>query len=226
MKDAIARKLDELRERTEKSVWITADTKVSVDEVKSFAEEEGLFFIETSALDSTNVMKAFEIYDKVSRKILNSDSYKADLLVSRVRLANGVGLSKQHRGVISSSPPPPLLILAVLLAAASQSQVATCTKQSFNNNKRYTFCNDLPSLNSYLHWDFDEPQSTLFVAFIATPSKPDGWVSSGMAGSQALLAFQGLVFALLLRPKKNHKIRIYWKVYHEGVGYSVAVVGI
>ncbi|XP_042051103.1 cytochrome b561 and DOMON domain-containing protein At3g25290-like [Salvia splendens] len=102
---------------------------------------------------------------------------------------------------MASSPPPPLLILAVLFAASlippSQSQAATCTKQSFNNNKRYTFCNDLPSLNSYLHWDFDEPQSTLSIAFIASPSNPDGWVSwalnptsSGMAGSQALLAFK------------------------------------
>ncbi|KAL2239656.1 ras-related protein RABA5b-like [Sesamum indicum] len=74
--------------------------EVSVDEGKSLAEEEGLFFIETSALDSTNVNKAFEIvireiYEKVSRKILNSDSYKAELSVNRVSLANGVDLSKQ-----------------------------------------------------------------------------------------------------------------------------------
>ncbi|KAL0417981.1 UNVERIFIED_CONTAM: Ras-related protein RABA5b [Sesamum radiatum] len=70
--------------------------EVSVDEGKSLAEEEGLFFIETSALDSTNVNKAFEIvireiYEKVSRKILNSDSYKAELSVNRVN----VDLSKQ-----------------------------------------------------------------------------------------------------------------------------------
>ena len=80
--------------------------EVSVEEGKSLAEEEGLFFIETSALDATNVMKAFEIviheiYDKVSRKILSSDSYKADLSVNRVSLANGVDLSKQNSGVMS-----------------------------------------------------------------------------------------------------------------------------
>lgn len=80
--------------------------EVSVEEGKSLAEEEGLFFIETSALDSTNVRKAFEIvireiYDKVSRKILNSDSYKAELSVNRVSLANGVDLSKQNNGVLS-----------------------------------------------------------------------------------------------------------------------------
>lgn len=80
--------------------------EVSIEDGKTLAEEEGLFFIETSALDSTNVMKAFEIviheiYDKVSRKILNSDSYKADLSVNRVSLANGVDLSKQNNGVMS-----------------------------------------------------------------------------------------------------------------------------
>lgn len=74
--------------------------EVSVEEGKNLAEEEGMFFIETSALDSTNVSKAFEIvirdiYEKVSRKILSSDSYKAELSVDRVSLANGVDLSKQ-----------------------------------------------------------------------------------------------------------------------------------
>ncbi|KAL5562195.1 hypothetical protein UlMin_031942 [Ulmus minor] len=64
---------------------------VSVDEGKSLAEEEGLFFMETSALESTNVQTAFEmvireIYNNVSRKVLNSDSYKAELSVNRVSL--------------------------------------------------------------------------------------------------------------------------------------------
>lgn len=65
---------------------------VSVEEGKSLAEEEGLFFMETSALDSTNVKKAFEIvigeiYNNVSRKVLNSDTYKAELTVNRVTLS-------------------------------------------------------------------------------------------------------------------------------------------
>ncbi|KAH7573380.1 hypothetical protein JRO89_XS03G0134100 [Xanthoceras sorbifolium] len=65
---------------------------VSIDEGKSLAEEEGLFFMETSALDSTNVKKAFEIvireiYNNVSRKVLNSDTYKAELSLNRVTLA-------------------------------------------------------------------------------------------------------------------------------------------
>lgn len=67
---------------------------VSVDEGKSLAEEEGLFFIETSALDSTNVKEAFhivirEIYNNVRRKVLNSDSYKGELSSNRVSLIDG-----------------------------------------------------------------------------------------------------------------------------------------
>ncbi|KAK7256150.1 hypothetical protein RIF29_29585 [Crotalaria pallida] len=75
--------------------------EVSVEEGKSLAEAEGLFFMETSALDSTNVQTAFEIvireiYNNISRKVLNSDSYKAELSVNRVSLANGAG-SKESK---------------------------------------------------------------------------------------------------------------------------------
>ncbi|XP_068645187.1 ras-related protein RABA5d-like [Aristolochia californica] len=64
---------------------------VSIEECKALAESEGLFFMETSALDATNVKTAFEIvikeiYNNVSRKVLNSESYKAELSVNRVTL--------------------------------------------------------------------------------------------------------------------------------------------
>ncbi|KAL7124574.1 hypothetical protein ABFS83_14G057800 [Erythranthe nasuta] len=109
--ESIKRWLDELNTHCDTAVakmlvWYKSDLEsirqVSVDEAKTLAEEEGLFFIETSALDSTNVNKSFEIvireiYNKVSRKVLNSDSYKAELTVNRVNLANGVDLSKQKR---------------------------------------------------------------------------------------------------------------------------------
>ncbi|KAJ8431427.1 hypothetical protein Cgig2_004459 [Carnegiea gigantea] len=75
---------------------------VSVEEGKSVAESEGLFFIETSALDSTNVKVAFEIaikeiYNNISRKLLNSDSYKAELSVNRVTLAKDGSDSSGYR---------------------------------------------------------------------------------------------------------------------------------
>ncbi|TYJ27281.1 hypothetical protein E1A91_A07G175900v1 [Gossypium mustelinum] len=64
---------------------------VSVEEGKSLAEEEDLFFMETSALESTNVQTAFEvvireIYNNVCREALNSEAYKAELSVNRVNL--------------------------------------------------------------------------------------------------------------------------------------------
>ncbi|PKU63525.1 Ras-related protein RABA5c [Dendrobium catenatum] len=80
---------------------------VSVEEGKSLAEAEGLFFIETSALDSTNVKAAFEIvikeiYNNISRKSLNSDSYKGELSLNRVTLeSNGTDGSKQGSMSIS-----------------------------------------------------------------------------------------------------------------------------
>lgn len=29
-----------------------------------------------------------------------------------------------------------------------------------------------------------------------------------------------------MRPKKEHKIRFYWNIYHHGTGYAVVVLGI
>ncbi|KAH0454535.1 hypothetical protein IEQ34_016459 [Dendrobium chrysotoxum] len=55
--------------------------EVSLEEGKALAEAEGLFFMETSALDSSNVATAFqtvvkEIYDILSRKVFQSQENK------------------------------------------------------------------------------------------------------------------------------------------------------
>eukprot|EP00268_Persea_americana_P023761 TRINITY_DN23280_c0_g1_i1.p1 TRINITY_DN23280_c0_g1~~TRINITY_DN23280_c0_g1_i1.p1 ORF type:complete len:385 (+),score=26.83 TRINITY_DN23280_c0_g1_i1:98-1252(+) len=34
------------------------------------------------------------------------------------------------------------------------------------------------------------------------------------------------VFALLLRPKKDHKYRLFWNIYHHAVGYTVIILSI
>ncbi|OVA01647.1 Cytochrome b561 [Macleaya cordata] len=34
------------------------------------------------------------------------------------------------------------------------------------------------------------------------------------------------IFALFLRPKKEHKYRFYWNIYHHGLGYIVLILGI
>ncbi|XP_062108087.1 ras-related protein RABA5e [Humulus lupulus] len=110
--DSIGRWLDELKTHSDTTVArmlvgnksdLENIRDVSVEEGKNLAEAEGLFFMETSALDSTNVRKAFElvireIYNNVSRKVLNSDTYKAELSVNRVSLVDeGANGSKKNQ---------------------------------------------------------------------------------------------------------------------------------
>ncbi|CAL5190947.1 unnamed protein product [Lathyrus oleraceus] len=114
--DSVGRWLDELKTHCDTTVaMMLVGNKcdldnirdVSIEEGKSLAESEGLFFMETSALDSTNVKTAFEmvireIYNNVSRKVLNSDSYKAELSVDRVSLVNdGNPTSKKNSSYFS-----------------------------------------------------------------------------------------------------------------------------
>ncbi|KAI3826603.1 hypothetical protein L1987_00651 [Smallanthus sonchifolius] len=115
--DSVSRWLEELNTHSETTVVrmlvgnkcdLENIRAVSVEDGKNLAEQNGLFFMETSALDSTNVKTAFEmvireIYNNVSRKVLNSDSYKAELSLNRVTLANngeGAG-SKQDQSKYS-----------------------------------------------------------------------------------------------------------------------------
>ncbi|XP_057828990.2 cytochrome b561 and DOMON domain-containing protein At5g35735 [Cryptomeria japonica] len=43
----------------------------------------------------------------------------------------------------------------------------------------------------------------------------------------ALFCFATLqIFALFLRPNKNHKFRIYWNIYHHSTGYTVIILSI
>ncbi|BFG42636.1 hypothetical protein CerSpe_289100 [Prunus speciosa] len=88
-----------------------------------------------------------------------------------------------------------LTLALVLLISPAHS--LTCTTQTFTNNKLYSKCVDLPTLKSYLHWTYDSSNSTLSIAFIATPAKSDGWIAwainptgTGMAGAQTLLAYK------------------------------------
>lgn len=38
--------------------------------------------------------------------------------------------------------------------------------------------------------------------------------------------FFNQIFALFLRPQKDHKFRFYWNIYHHGVGYAILSLGI
>ncbi|KAK9138574.1 hypothetical protein Sjap_009168 [Stephania japonica] len=110
--ESVGRWLEELKTHNDKTVArILVGNKcdlenirdISVEEGKSLAEEEGMFFMETSALNSTNVRTAFEmvikdIYSNISRKALYSDPYKAELSLNRVSLATNGEEPKQVQG--------------------------------------------------------------------------------------------------------------------------------
>ncbi|GJP56478.1 hypothetical protein CLOM_g15545 [Closterium sp. NIES-68] len=90
--DNVERWLKELRDHGDQSIIITLVgnkcdlkhlRKVAMDKSQGFAEKEGFFFIETSALDATNVEDAFtqiltEIYWMMTKRALapDEDSYQ------------------------------------------------------------------------------------------------------------------------------------------------------
>ena len=91
--------LEELRVHADKnSVIILIGNKtdlenqrsVPVEDAKEFAEKEGLFFLETSALNSTNVENSFntlltEIFNKVNKKNLAKTTVSCSSQVSLLR---------------------------------------------------------------------------------------------------------------------------------------------
>nr|XP_043610745.1 auxin-induced in root cultures protein 12-like [Erigeron canadensis] len=87
-------------------------------------------------------------------------------------------------------------LLLSLIFITTPSHSLNCSSQKLANNL-YTNCTNLPTLDSSLHWTHDTKTSTLVIAFVAPPAKPNGWIAwainptqHGMAGSQALIAFK------------------------------------
>ncbi|KAL5702950.1 hypothetical protein ACHQM5_028105 [Ranunculus cassubicifolius] len=88
-------------------------------------------------------------------------------------------------------------IFLLLLLQPQPSFSQTCSTQTLPKNRLFQHCTDLPNLNSYLHWTYNSAKSTLDIAFISPPSKPNGWISwainptsQKMIGSQALIAYK------------------------------------
>lgn len=97
------------------------------------------------------------------------------------------------------------LVVVLLFLHPQPSYSLTCSTQTHPKNKLFTHCTDLPTLNSYLHWTYNK--STLTIAFIAPPAKPNGWIAWAinpnapkMIGSQALIAFKQDNGAMIVKP--------------------------
>ncbi|KVI12267.1 cytochrome b561, eukaryote [Cynara cardunculus var. scolymus] len=117
-----------------------------------------------------------------------------------------------------------ITFFALLTPHFSEAQL-TCTTQKFTNNKLYDHCNDLPTLNSYLHWSLDPSENTLSIAFLAPPATDAGWISwainpsgEGMAGAQALLAFKASNGSMVV---KTYNISSYSSIVEGKLAFDV-----
>ncbi|XP_012830743.1 PREDICTED: cytochrome b561 and DOMON domain-containing protein At5g47530-like [Erythranthe guttata] len=91
-----------------------------------------------------------------------------------------------------------LLITCCLFGSPSQAQ-NNCSGYTFSDIKySYTTCQQLPVLNSFLHWNYHQSNHTIDIAYRHTGVTPSGWIvwalnpaRSGlsMIGSQSLVAF-------------------------------------
>lgn len=86
------------------------------------------------------------------------------------------------------------LMVSMLVSSSAQQ---ACEGFSFSGNRVFRTCVDLPVLNSFLHWNFNESSSTAEIAFRHTGASPSNWVAwalnptgQTMIGSQAIVAFQ------------------------------------
>ncbi|KAI3880296.1 hypothetical protein MKX03_011029 [Papaver bracteatum] len=116
--------------------------------------------------------------------------------------------------------------LVLLLLQTQISNSLTCSSQKLSKNKLYKQCSDLPKLDSYLHWTYDSSKSSLDIAFIAPPAKPDGWIawainptSTGMVGSQTLVAYKQSDGSMTV---KTYNITSYKDVLLGKIGFQVS----
>ncbi|KAI5330759.1 PREDICTED: cytochrome [Prunus dulcis] len=91
-------------------------------------------------------------------------------------------------------------VLLSLSLPSSHAQTSTCGDYKFTNTS-FTSCSDLPYLNSFLHWTFEQSTGKLQMAYRHTGITASNWVSwainpnlnsasSAMLGAQCLVAFQ------------------------------------
>ncbi|KAL5717788.1 hypothetical protein ACHQM5_010753 [Ranunculus cassubicifolius] len=87
------------------------------------------------------------------------------------------------------------IVISLVLSSSAQNQL--CGGQTFTSNRIFSACNDLPVLNSFLHWSYDSTNRTVNLAYRLTNIDANRWVAwainptaATMVGSQALVAFQ------------------------------------
>lgn len=88
------------------------------------------------------------------------------------------------------------VFLIFTLLAASNAQ--NCSTYTFSNSRSFTNCNNLPVLNSFIHWNYHQNNHTIDIAYRHTQITSSNWVAwalnpaaTGMVGAQALVALVG-----------------------------------
>lgn len=101
---------------------------------------------------------------------------------------------------MKSQPMAAIFIaLSVLVSLSSFSHAQTCSTYKFTSNQVFNSCSDLPYLNAFLHWTFDQSTGKLQMAYRHTSASSSNWVSwainpdvsqvqAAMPGAQALYA--------------------------------------
>ncbi|KAJ4704052.1 Cytochrome b561 and DOMON domain-containing protein [Melia azedarach] len=90
-----------------------------------------------------------------------------------------------------------VLCLSFFTCVIVSSSAQTCSKYSFSSNRVFRSCNDLPVLNSFMHYNYDSSSGKLQIAYRQTGVSTSQWIAwainptgQGMVGSQALVAYQ------------------------------------
>ncbi|KAL6200885.1 hypothetical protein ACLB2K_024600 [Fragaria x ananassa] len=104
-----------------------------------------------------------------------------------------------------------LIAFCALISLSSFSDAQTCSSYNkFTSNRVFTSCSDLPYLNAFLHWTFDQSTGNLKMAYRHTPSTSTNWVAwainpdltkypKAMTGAQTLVAIPQTSGALSFR---------------------------
>ncbi|KAI9073293.1 hypothetical protein K1719_044728 [Acacia pycnantha] len=89
-----------------------------------------------------------------------------------------------------------IIILIIPVTSQPQPQPQACESYKFPNNTNFLACNDLPVLDSSLHWTYHPSSNSIDVAFKKNNANYKRWIawainptSTGMVGSQAFVAF-------------------------------------
>ena len=93
-----------------------------------------------------------------------------------------------------------VLVCSLLFTLCLSSSAQTCsTFTSFSNNLAYSYCKDLPYLNSSIYWNYNSSSGSLQIAYKQARITTSNWVAwainpiglqSAMIGAQSLVAFQ------------------------------------